>query len=85
MTSSYVNSHSMPNIHIYINVQEPKITIRKVNEFLGTDRSPELIQQIAEATKFSKMKEGKLNSMQNKHLLKQVCFNICLVWGDACI
>ena len=40
-------------------------TIQKVNEFMGTDRSPELIQQIAEATSFSKMKEAKAESMDS--------------------
>ena len=29
---------------------------------MGTDRSAELIQQIADATSFSKMREGKANS-----------------------
>ena len=46
--------------------------ITKVNEFMGTSRSPELIQQIADATSFSKMKEGKKGSMDsmNSHLNK---------------
>ena len=32
---------------------------------MGTDRSPELIQQIADATSFSKMKEAKAGSMDS--------------------
>ena len=40
-------------------------TIQKVNEFMGTDRGPELIQQIADATSFSKMKEAKAESMDS--------------------
>ena len=33
---------------------------------MGTDRSPELIQQIADATSFNKMREGKANSLQKR-------------------
>ena len=57
-------------------MQNPVEIITKVNEFLGTNRSPELIQQIADATSFSKMKEGKKESMDsmNTHLNK-VCFS----------
>ena len=53
-------------------MQNPVEIITKVNEFLGTNRSPELIQQIADATSFSKMKEGKKESMDsmNTHLNK---------------
>ena len=40
-------------------VQDPVPTIQKINEFMGTQRSPELIQQVADVTSFSKMKEGK--------------------------
>ena len=40
-------------------------TIQKVNEFMGTSRSPELIQQIADATSFSKMKEAKAESLDS--------------------
>ena len=50
-------------------------TIQKVNEFLGTGRSPELIQQIADVTTFSKMKEGKMESMESETIRQQVCFS----------
>ena len=46
------------------NFKDPVATIKKVNEFMGTNRSSELIQQIADATSFSKMKEGKAKSLQ---------------------
>ena len=33
--------------------------VEKLNEFINTDCSPELVRQIAEVTQFNKMKAGK--------------------------
>ena len=33
--------------------------VEKLNEFMNTDCSPELVRQIAEVTQFNKMKAGK--------------------------
>ncbi|KAF6022731.1 SULT1B1 [Bugula neritina] len=40
-------------------ILDPVANIQKVNEFMGTQRSPELVKEIASATTFSKMKKGK--------------------------
>ncbi|XP_067945778.1 sulfotransferase 1A1-like isoform X2 [Watersipora subatra] len=37
-------------------------TIHKINEFMGMNRSPELVQRIAEATDFKKMKQAKMEA-----------------------
>ena len=62
-------------------MQNPVEIITKVNEFLGTNRSPELIQQIADATSFSKMKEGKKESMDsiNTHLNKVSFSSVAII------
>ena len=39
--------------------QNPVASVEKVNDFMGTNRSPEFIQQIADAIQFDKMKSGK--------------------------
>ncbi|XP_067947045.1 sulfotransferase 1C2-like [Watersipora subatra] len=49
---------------------DPLATIQKLNEFMETNRSIDLIQQIAEATSFDKMKEGKLLLSLSKDLIK---------------
>ncbi|XP_067940695.1 sulfotransferase 1C2A-like [Watersipora subatra] len=51
-----------PNVHFVFYeelIKDPIGAITKVNEFMGTERSPELIAQIADATTFSKMQQGK--------------------------
>jgi len=42
--------------------RDPVEVIQQVNEFIGTNRSPELVQNIAEATNFASMREGKKDS-----------------------
>lgn len=43
-------------------LKDPVEVIQQVNEFIGTNRSPELVQNIAEATNFASMREGKKDS-----------------------
>ena len=47
--------------------------ITKMDQFLGLDRGPALCQQIAEACRFSKLKEAKDATIpeDKKHLLKE--------------
>ncbi|XP_067947917.1 sulfotransferase 1C2-like [Watersipora subatra] len=51
---------------------DPVGIIQKVNEFMGTDRSPELVQQIADATNFSKMKKGKTGGPAAEEMVKMI-------------
>ncbi|XP_067946880.1 sulfotransferase 1C2A-like [Watersipora subatra] len=48
----------------------PVDTIQKLNEFMGTDLPPEMIQQIADATEFNKMRNAKLNFVPSEAALK---------------
>ncbi|XP_067940739.1 sulfotransferase 1C2-like [Watersipora subatra] len=51
-----------PHIHlVYYEdlILNPVEEIQRLNEFMGTNRSPELVQEIADATSFAKMKQGK--------------------------
>ncbi|XP_067940935.1 sulfotransferase 1C2A-like [Watersipora subatra] len=51
-----------PNVHVVFYeelVQDPVKAITKVNDFMGTGRSPEMIAQIADVTTFSKMQPAK--------------------------
>ncbi|XP_067947484.1 sulfotransferase 1C2-like [Watersipora subatra] len=53
----------------------PLNTIQKVNEFMGTNRSPELVKEIAEAVNFEKMKLGKTTlplSKESMEMLKSM-------------
>ncbi|XP_067940732.1 sulfotransferase 1E1-like [Watersipora subatra] len=62
-----------PNIHVLFYedlIMDPVGEIQKLNEFMKTKRSPELIQQIADATSFDKMQQGKSGQgHDNKALL----------------
>jgi len=44
-------------------LKETVKTVEKIDAFMGTNRSLELIRQIAEATSFEKMKDAKGGSM----------------------
>ncbi|XP_067947487.1 sulfotransferase 1A1-like [Watersipora subatra] len=48
----------------------PAEVIQKVNEFMGTNRSPELVQQIAEATDIKKMRKAKEEAKPSKAMQK---------------
>ncbi|XP_067946544.1 sulfotransferase 1B1-like [Watersipora subatra] len=50
-------------------------TIQKVNEFMGTNRSPELVQQIAEATDFTRMKQAKVETKTTDSVKKVLAAN----------
>jgi len=50
--------------------REPARIIQEVNEFMGLNRSPELVKEIAEATNFATMKEGKWES--SKRMMEHV-------------
>ncbi|XP_067945751.1 sulfotransferase 1E1-like isoform X3 [Watersipora subatra] len=49
---------------------KPAEVIQKVNEFMGTNRSPELVQQIAEATDIKKMRKAKEEAKPSKAMMK---------------
>ncbi|XP_067941164.1 uncharacterized protein [Watersipora subatra] len=50
--------------------------VQRLNEFMGTNRSSEQVQEIAEATSFSKMKQGSFTpGYDNKVLLEVVSLN----------
>ena len=54
--------------------QNPVASVEKVNDFMGTKRSPELIQQIADAIQFDKMKSGKAGGgTDSDKALNRVC------------
>ena len=62
---------------VFFRFKDPVATIKEVDEFMGTNRSSELIQQIADATSFSKMKEGKgkcLHKFANVSLVQHSIF-----------
>ncbi|XP_067947743.1 sulfotransferase 1C2-like [Watersipora subatra] len=62
-----------PNILLvfYENLKlNPVEVIQSVNEFMGTNRSPELVQQIADATKFERMKKSKEEARVTKEMLE---------------
>ncbi|XP_067947746.1 sulfotransferase 1E1-like [Watersipora subatra] len=48
----------------------PAEVIQKVNEFMGTNRSPELVQQIAEATDIKKMRKAKEEAKPSEAMQK---------------
>ncbi|XP_067947486.1 sulfotransferase 1C2A-like [Watersipora subatra] len=50
----------------------PLDTIQKVNEFMGTNRSPELVKEIAEAVNFDKMKVGKTTGPLSKETMEML-------------
>ncbi|XP_067946980.1 sulfotransferase 1C2-like [Watersipora subatra] len=50
----------------------PLDTIQKVNEFMGTNRSPELVTEIAEAVSFDKMKVGKTTATPSKESMEML-------------
>ncbi|XP_067945619.1 sulfotransferase 1C2-like [Watersipora subatra] len=50
-------------------IMYPVETIQKLNEFMGKDRSPELVQQIADATSFDKMKKAKTAAATSGEML----------------
>jgi len=45
--------------------QDTILSIQKINKFMGTGRSDELIEQIADAINIDKMREGKATSMDD--------------------
>ncbi|XP_067945640.1 sulfotransferase 1C2-like [Watersipora subatra] len=49
---------------------DPLTTIQRLNQFMGTNRSRELEQQIADATSFDKMKRSKLALSFSKEMSK---------------
>ncbi|XP_067947489.1 sulfotransferase 1C2-like [Watersipora subatra] len=49
---------------------KPAEVIQKVNEFMGTNRSPELVQQIAEATDIKKMRKAKEEAKSSEEMMK---------------
>jgi len=51
--------------------QNPVENIQKINEFMGTQRSPELIQQIADATSFNNMKAAKISQKKQNAVLSE--------------
>ncbi|XP_067945780.1 sulfotransferase 1E1-like [Watersipora subatra] len=51
-------------------------TIQKVNEFMGTSRSPELVQQIAEAIDFKKMKQAKIEAKPSETVTNVLAANL---------
>ncbi|XP_067945783.1 sulfotransferase 1E1-like [Watersipora subatra] len=51
-------------------------TIQKINEFMGTNRSPELVQQIAEATDFKRMKQAKVEAKPSESVTKMLAANL---------
>ncbi|XP_067934467.1 sulfotransferase 1B1-like [Watersipora subatra] len=60
-----------PNKHLVFYedlIMDPVGEIEKLNKFMGTQRPAELIQQIADATNFSKMKQDKVHCHQSKPL-----------------
>ncbi|XP_067940694.1 sulfotransferase 1E1-like [Watersipora subatra] len=65
-----------PNVHVVFYedlVLNPVETIQKLNDFMDTKRSPELIQQIADVTSFDKMQQGKSDQgYDNMALLKML-------------
>ena len=55
-------------------LQNPVASVERVNEFMGTNRSPELIRQIADAIQFDKMKSGKAGGgTDSDKALNRVC------------
>ena len=55
-------------------LQNPVASVKKVNDFMGTNRSPEFIQQIADAIQFDKMKSGKARcETYSDKALNRVC------------
>ncbi|XP_067947799.1 sulfotransferase 1C2-like isoform X2 [Watersipora subatra] len=44
-------------------------TIQRLNEFMGTNRSPELVKEIADAVNFDKMKVGKTTGPPSKEMI----------------
>jgi len=50
-------------------------SIHRVNEFMGTERSAELVENMASATHFDKMKEKKFSEPRPE--LKQQVFILC--------
>ncbi|XP_067940730.1 sulfotransferase 1C2A-like [Watersipora subatra] len=67
------NLRDLPNVHlVYYEdlILEPVETIKKLDDFMGTGRPLELIEQIADATSFDKMQKGKASQgHDNKALL----------------
>ncbi|XP_067945779.1 sulfotransferase 2A1-like [Watersipora subatra] len=51
-------------------------TIQKVNEFMGTSRSPELVQQIAEAIDFKRMKQAKVEAKPSETVTNVLTANL---------
>ncbi|KAF6019942.1 hypothetical protein EB796_021762 [Bugula neritina] len=63
-----------PNVLIlfFENIKmNPVENIQKINEFMGTQRSPELIQQIADATSFNNMKAAKISQKKQNAVLSE--------------
>ncbi|XP_067941168.1 sulfotransferase 1A1-like isoform X6 [Watersipora subatra] len=48
--------------------------VQRLNEFMGTNRSSEQVQEIAEATSFSKMKQGSFTPGYDNKVLLEVFY-----------